>query len=105
MPVSPPDNVQNTEVTKTSLSFAWGDVPCGSRAGMIAGFDYNLTNLNTRQMQKGSTGPNAKQVTISGLDSCTMYNFSVAAKTSEGTGPYSAPVQVSTQVEGKNSHV
>ena len=99
VPVSPPDNVTNTEISTTSLSFVWGEVPCGSRAGVVTGYRYKLVNVETGVETTGSTIN--MQVRLADLMSCTGYNFSVAGRTNVGTGPFSEPLRVTTAVDGK----
>ncbi|XP_072019232.1 phosphatidylinositol phosphatase PTPRQ-like [Amphiura filiformis] len=99
VPVNPPADVRNTVTAKKSLSFAWGEVPCGSRSGMISGYEYTLTNMKTGEVESGTTSFSVKQVTLSGLVECTTYNFTIAGRTSVGIGPYSTPLQVTTATE------
>ena len=61
---------------------------------MIMAYTVNISNVTAGYMMSFTT--NGTELTVSNLDPFTRYNFSVAAATSVGSGPFSDPVQAVT---------
>ena len=61
---------------------------------MITTYTVNISNITVGYMMSFIT--NGTKLTVSNLAPFTQYNFSVAAATSVGSGPFSDPVQAMT---------
>ena len=86
-PSAPPDNVEHINVTDVSVSFAWDEVPCGSRRGNIIDYSYELRTSLGDDIKSDTTS--ARSLSFTELLPCTDYIFKVAARTSVDIGPYS----------------
>ena len=73
---------------------------CLDRNGVITGY---IAQAVRNGMIEGtaSVGGIARQATISGLSSSTLYSVQVAAMNGAGTGPYSGVLSVRTNGEFK----
>ncbi|XP_038066673.1 tyrosine-protein kinase receptor Tie-1-like [Patiria miniata] len=97
-PTGPPTSVTPGSQAQRSLAFSWSLPACGSRGGVITGYDYRLSTSGVAPMTGQTTaGPSGGAVTIFGLTPYTSYSFQVDARTNDGTGPYSAAVTSRTQ--------
>ena len=68
---------------------------CLDRNGEITGYRAQAVR-NGMVEGTASVGGGARQVTISGLSSSTLYTVQVAAVNGAGTGPYSSGISVRT---------
>ncbi|XP_038066674.1 angiopoietin-1 receptor-like [Patiria miniata] len=89
-PTGPPTIVTPGSQAQRSLAFSWSLPVCGNRGGVITGYDYRLSTSGAAPMTRQTTA--SLSVTIDGLTPFTYYSFQVAARTNDGTGPYSAAV-------------
>ncbi|XP_038066683.1 angiopoietin-1 receptor-like [Patiria miniata] len=97
-PTGPPTIVTPGSQAQRSLAFSWSLPACGSRGGVITGYDYRLSTSGVAPMTGQTTASlSGGAVTIGGLTPYTSYSFQVAARTNDGTGPYSAVVTSTTQ--------
>ncbi|XP_038068060.1 receptor-type tyrosine-protein phosphatase mu-like [Patiria miniata] len=97
-PTGPPTSVTPGSEAKRSLAFSWSLPLCGSRGGVITGYDWRLSTSGAAPMTgQTTTGLSGGAVTIDVLTPFTYYSFQVAARTNDGTGPYSAAVTSRTQ--------
>ncbi|XP_038066677.1 angiopoietin-1 receptor-like [Patiria miniata] len=94
-PTGPPTSVTPGSQAKRSLAFSWSLPACGSRGGVITGYVYRISTSGAAPMTGQTTA--GLSVTIAGLTPYTSYSFQVAARTNDGTGPYSAAVASTTQ--------
>ena len=94
-----------TASTSTSVTALWGQLPTGSRNGIIKGFKLFIK-------RKGSGDkPNVQLVnasnalvytkTVTGLQESTEYELQVLAYTSVGDGPKSSSQFLKTMLFGK----
>ena len=79
-PTAIPANIRTTSTAKTTITFEWDEIPCGSRGGAIS---YKYT-LDTTPPRSDTTTDTA--ITLTGLDRCTSYLFKVKASNSAGGG-------------------
>ncbi|XP_038066681.1 angiopoietin-1 receptor-like [Patiria miniata] len=93
-PTGPPTNVAPGSQAQRSLAFSWSLPACGSRGG-VTGYDYRLSTSGAAPLTGQTTA--GLSVTIDGLTPHTSYSFQVAARTNDGTGPYSVAVTSTTQ--------
>ena len=100
VPSLPPHNVSVTSTDPASLAVDW-ELPSELRRnGPITGHVIHYTRVGSNDEMSKDVDSGSVH-TISGLVACTEYSVSVAAKTANGTGPFSEPeVQVSGE-DGK----
>ena len=97
VPSLPPQNVTVTSTDPTSLRVTW-QLPSDImyRNGPIIGHVIQYSRVGSNDTMMSITVNNGTTHTISGLVACTKYSVRVAAKTVNGTGPFSTPeLQVS----------
>ena len=88
-PSSAPENVREVEVTSTSITILWDQVPCIEQNSEITGYIVRYSN-STGETQMAAV-QNSQIFTASGLTPNTAYSFQVAAVNSDGEeGPYSS---------------
>jgi hypothetical protein len=121
------------EVSETSVCLRWEEPPGCSWNGIIIGYTLHiatvapshrhvhfgdfvtpLTNestvvslggqLGTRMLRREISVPGTHSI-IGDLQPTTVYSITVAAATSEGIGPFSAPIIVSTLESGTRVRV
>ena len=91
-PSGAPENVREVEVTSTSISIQWDQVPCIEQNSDITGYIVRYSN-STGETQM-ATG---QMFTASGLTPSTTYSFQVAAVNSDDeVGPYSSTLEINT---------
>ena len=90
VPSSPPQNVMVTSVNPASLMMSWQPPPMIDHNGMITGYiiQYTRTDMNNMMSVNVNSGTTH---TISGLVAYVDYSVIVAARTVNGTGPFSNP--------------
>ncbi|XP_038066672.1 tyrosine-protein kinase receptor Tie-2-like [Patiria miniata] len=96
-PTGPPTIVTPESQAQSSLAFSWSLPACGSRGGVITGYVYRLSTSGAAPVTGQTTAGSGGAVTIAGLTPYTSYSFQVAARTNDGTGPYSVAVTSRTQ--------
>ena len=81
-------------VSSTSISLSWDQVPVEQENGIITG--YTITYHSQTENHNGTVpaGPSERQKEIPGLKEYVNYNISVFASTVKGDGPPSSPVLV-----------
>ena len=93
-PDGAPQNVRGHNVSSTSISVSWNQVPVEKENGIITG--YTITYQSQTQNHNGTAqaGPSERHKTLTGLKEYVDYNITVFASTVKGDGPPSAPVIV-----------
>ena len=95
-----------TNVTSTTITVQWGPVePCADQNGAITGYSVRygvLGSSDEKSVEMMSGDSSGGEATVSGLAPATMYEYEVAARTSAGTGVYSAVM--TTLTSGTYSH-
>ena len=92
-PSAPPPEVDVTDMTSTTITVQWGEVPCIHQNGAITGYSVQYGVMGSGNTQTVTvSGASTTQTTISGLMSSTTYSIRVAAVNSAGTGVYSDPI-------------
>jgi hypothetical protein len=100
VPSEAPQNLRSTKVTTNSVTLKWEAPPLPSQNGAIIGYVILVSREdNTSFIPILSSRETI--LTVTNLDDDTPYNFSVAAKTSIGAGPYSLHVTAKTKNYGK----
>ena len=88
VPSSPPQNVMVTSVNPASLMVSWQPPPMIDHNGPITGHVINYTRDGISDMMNVNSSITH---TISGLVAYVNYSVTVAARTVNGTGPFSNP--------------
>ena len=90
VPSGAPNGVEEVSTATNSITVGWEEVDCLLRNGMITGYTAQAVR-NGEVVGTASVGGDARQATISGLESSTEYSVQVAAVNSADTGPFSSP--------------
>ena len=94
-PSGAPENVREVEVTSTSITIQWDQVPCIEQNSEITGYIVRYSN-STGETQMAAV-QNSQMFTASGLTPNTAYSFQlVAVSSNDDVGPYSSPLEIST---------
>ena len=92
VPSSPPQNVMVTDRDPASLMVSWQPPPPIDHNGIITSNMIQYTRVDTSVMMSVNVNSGTTQYTISGLVAYVDYSVIVAARTVNGTGPFSDPV-------------
>ena len=82
--------MEEVSTAPNSITVRWKEVDCLLRNGMITGYTAQAVR-NGEVEGTASVGGDARQATISGLESSTEYSVQVATVNGAGTGPFSSP--------------
>ena len=94
-PSVPPMIVMSpTVVSSRSITVNWNEIPCIQRNGRIIRYEVEL-----RPPVEGTT-ISGRSFTANGLTPFTNYMFRVCGVNSEGPGPYSDLINITTSEEG-----
>lgn len=97
-PSSPPEQLNVTALSSSSISLTWSPPPVASQNGIIRQYMINITEVDTgMEMVLYSTMP---QLTVSSLHPFYTYRCRVSAFT-VGYGPYTEGFEVTTPEDGK----
>ena len=99
VPSSPPQNVMVTSVNPASLMVSWDPPPMIDHNGLIT-YMIQYTRDGTSDMMNVNSGTMQR---ISGLVAYVEYSVRVAARTVNGTGPFSNPPVI--QRSGEDSEL
>ena len=98
VPSAGPVGVEVGEVTSSTITVQWGEVPCIHQNGVITGYSVQYGVMGSgNTMAMVVDGAATTQTTIGDLMSSTDYSIQVAAVNSEGTGVYSDPITATTE--------
>ena len=105
-PTSPPANVVAMANSSTSIHVSWNEVSPIDQNGVIMSYEITYTPLEnfTGVIRINSTNVSGSDLPVSlvGLQEYVYYSIQVRAYTSEGPGPYSAPVIQLTLEDSKS---
>ena len=90
VPSSPPQNVMVTGIDPASLIVSWQPPPMIDHNGPITGHVIQYTRVGSSDMMSVNVNSGTTH-TISGLVAYVNYSVTVAARTVNGTGPFSNP--------------
>ena len=99
-PSSPPQNIMVTSVNPASLMVSWNPPPMIQHNGPIT-YMIQYTRDGTSDMMSANVNSGTTD-TISGLDAFVDYSVRVAARTVNGSGPFSNAV---VQISGEDSEL
>ena len=99
---SNPRNVQTNVISSTEVKVSW-EKPSYEGSGQgIVGYDiYYNTSLEGGRKQVPIQSPDDLSKVVTGLSPATVYQFDVAARTDDGSGPLSFPKFATTWEGGK----
>ena len=101
MPSGYPQNIEVRVVSSRMSTLSWDPPNNEDRNGIITGYVINV--INTRRNETVQYTSNTTALTLSTLSPYTTYYYIVAARTSVGTGPFSAVITLLTPQDGKMS--
>ena len=101
VPSGYPQNIETRAVSSRMSTLSWDPPNYEDRNGVIIGYVINVTN--TRRSETLQYTSNTTTLTLSTLSPYTTYYCIVAARTSVGTGPFSAVITLRTLQDGKKS--
>ena len=99
VPSGYPQNIEIRAVSSRMSTLSWDPPNYEDRNGVIIGYVINVTN--TRRNETLQYTSNTTALTLSTLSPYTTYYCIVAARTSVGTGPFSAVITLRTLQDGK----
>ena len=99
VPSSPPQNVMVTSVNPASLMVSWQPPPMIDHNGPIT-YMINYTRVESSDVMSVNVNSGTTH-TISGLVAYVDYSVTVAARTVNGTGPFSSAVVQRSGEDGK----
>ena len=99
MPSGYPQNFEARAVSPRMSTLSWDPPNYEDRNGIIIGYVINVTN--TRRSETLQYTSNTTALTLSTFSPYTIYYCIVAARTSAGTGPFSAVITLLTPQDGK----
>ena len=80
----------------------WEEVPAIDRNGIIVTYEVVFESVERNSTpKKQNVTASSRGTTLAGLQEYVRYNISVRASTSVGPGPYSTPLTVITDEDGK----
>ena len=103
VPSSPPQNVTLTSINPASLMVSWQLPSTINYNGPITGHMINYTRVGSSDMISMNVNSGTTH-TISGLVAFVDYSVTVAARTVNGTGPFSNPPVVGRSGEDSKSN-
>ena len=100
-PTGPPLDADATPINSTSVTISWNPPAPENQNGVITGYVINLTIVSSGDVFQYSSSRD--NITIGSLHPFTTYDFTVAAQTSVGTGPYTTNSTVMTPEDGSTA--
>ena len=98
-PSDGPASATAVTVTTNSITVQWEEVPCLHRNAEITG--YTVVARTSGEVVISVEVDDGREATISGLNPSTMYNVSVAAINSAGTGPF---ISITVETAGEYNY-
>lgn len=94
------------DISTTGLSVVWTDIDPLDQNGRLIAYEIRYTPLRTFGGQISTMSVNATEnnmVSLSDLEEFVEYTVSIRGYTREGSGPYSPPLNVTTNQDGKTA--
>ena len=92
-----PTSVSIFDTNATNITVQWGPVDCIHRNGEITGYSVQYGVQGSGKREIISVSGATTSITISELDSVTIYSIQVAGVNNAGIGVYSASITALTQ--------
>lgn len=100
-PTGPPQNIITTVVEGTYLTLSWEPPVSSEQNGIIITYHIKVTAEDEVILDNFTSDAT---YTVSNLEPYNIYQFSVAALTVHGQGPFSSNVAIRTGETGKRTH-
>ena len=101
-PDAAPVNVTGHYKNSTAINVSWGLIQNEKRNGIITGYAVLYRKKSSSEdWKREGLGPLTRILLVGNLLFYTIYEFKVAGKTSGGEGPFSNPVDIRTDADGK----
>lgn len=99
-PSGSPLNLNARAIDSTTIELVWSEPPLETQNGIIISYVINVSISNTKtSFVVNATA--AAPLNITELHPYYGYSFRVAAVTSQGAGPFSEPVTITTPEDGE----
>ena len=98
-PSSAPISLSSNVLNPTSVMLTWSPPPTADQNGVITAYTVIITNSDMSERDVYVT--NMTTITVASLNPYTTYEYSVAANTTVGIGPYSINLAFQTVEDGK----
>lgn len=98
-PSSAPTNVTILSITSTTFTLSWSPPPPEDHNGLIT--EYQLLVMRLSTLSSVSLSTNGTVLTVCDLVPYSGYEVAVSALTNEGSGPYTDPIILQTEQDGK----
>ena len=85
-----------TMISSNTIFISWSDLPCEFRHGLFLEVIILIADVETGGQVEHRVPGNLSSAVLTGLNPVTTYTIAVALSNSNGTGPYSAPISVTT---------
>jgi cytochrome c oxidase assembly protein Cox11 len=90
VPTSPPSGFLSTEVTVTTITIGWGEIPLRDRHGIITGYELTYKKTTTRSKRDVEKtlrfDANTHSAFLYKLTAYTNYTITLRGRTSVGYG-------------------
>ena len=103
VPDAPPINLTVTNVAPGIVSLHWFSPPLENQNGHIIGYIVRIIDLDPVKIVDIEIDTTTTKTNKGGLKTTHPYNFSVAAITEQGWGPFSHPISIVTLHGGKHN--
>ncbi|CAG9530835.1 unnamed protein product [Cercopithifilaria johnstoni] len=95
-PTGPPRNLRGEKRRDTEISFKWEPPECEEQNGEITQYEYEVTGAEEWNDVKREGVTPRTNAAVDQMNPGSTYNVRVRAYTSEGPGPWSEPIQITT---------
>ncbi|VDN36296.1 unnamed protein product, partial [Gongylonema pulchrum] len=95
-PSGPPTNLRGEGRRDTEISFKWEPPVCEEQNGKVTQYEYEVTGAEEWNDVKREGVTPRTNAAVDQLKPGSIYNVRVRAYTSEGPGPWSEPIQITT---------
>ena len=94
--------VSAESISSTSIRVSWGKVPAIDQNGVITQYEveYNQSTFDSVPTTQNII-VNSTMTVLTGLEEYVEYSIQVRAYTSQGPGPYTDAIYVTTDEDGK----
>ena len=99
VPSSPPQSLHGNAMSSTGISLFWDPPPADAQNGIITRYMISITDVETGR--SFSLFSATTSVNVTSLHPYYTYNFTIAAVTIVGDGPYTTSITIVTLQDGK----
>ena len=95
-PNSVPDGVMVTMISSNTIFITWNELSCELRHVLFLEVIILIADVEGGGQVEHRVPGNQTSAVLTGLNPATTYTIAIALSNSNGTGPYSAPINVTT---------